>query len=350
MLMIFPPALRASMCRPAARDRRNTLERFTSSTSSQSSSVCPAAGSRRMMPALLTRMSSWPNDAMASAIRRSAASRSPRFAVNVAVRRPAAALISCAASAGCVSLACSTTSAPAAASAVAIPFPSPREAPVTSATLPSRRNRSSDTAAGCALTGPMLHRQEVLAQRREDVDQHDFFVEHRGAVRDARRQLQHVALLEHALLPFDDVAHASALDHRDLLVRVRMHGGHGVRRDDQPAHHHAVAPEQLTLDPLGDPHGGNRGPVGLLHVEDSGVGAHRLSARPASRPEGVATKSGCTFTTPYCRSTSSRRAAIIQRKLMGWPGAPTLGWYPAGMSTTSPSRTIVATSGSRALV
>ena len=35
---------------------------------------------------------------------------------------------------------------------------------------------------------------------------------------------------------------------------------------------------------------------------------------------------------------------------MGWPGAPTFGWYPAGMSTTSPSRTMVATSGSRAFV
>ena len=42
-------------------------------------------------------------------------------------------------------------------------------------------------------------------------------------------------------------------------------------------------------------------------------------------------------------SSRSRFAAIIQRKLIDPPGAATFGWYPCGISTTSPSCTIVAT-------
>ena len=41
--------------------------------------------------------------------------------------------------------------------------------------------------------------QEVFPHRREDVDQHDFLVQHRRAVRDAAWQMQQIA--------FDDVVY-----------------------------------------------------------------------------------------------------------------------------------------------
>ena len=53
--------------------------------------------------------------------------------------------------------------------------------------------------------------------------------------------------------------------------------------------------------------------------------AHR-AALPGSRPEPLAAYSGCTLTTPNWRSSPSRCAAIIQRKLIEPPGAPTPGW------------------------
>ena len=46
----------------------------------------------------------------------------------------------------------------------------------------------------------------------------------------------------------------------------------------------------------------------------------------ASRPEPARSNPGCTFTTPNLRSSTSRCAAIIQMKLMPWPGAATFGW------------------------
>ena len=45
----------------------------------------------------------------------------------------------------------------------------------------------------------------------------------------------------------------------------------------------------------------------------------------APMPESVPNP-GCTLTTPNCRSSTSRCAAIIQMKLMLCPGAATFGW------------------------
>src|SRR6186713_307729 len=159
--------------------------------------------------------------------------------------------------------------------------------------------------------------QEVLSHRREDVDEHDLLVQHRRAVLDAAWQMQQIAGLEHAVVAFDGVAHATALDHRDLLVRMRVDRRHRMRGNAQAAHHDSIAEEELPFDAFGDPLGWNRAPITLLSVENRIGCAHFLSALPASRPDGVVANSGCTLTTPYKRSSSSRLAAIIQRKLMG---------------------------------
>ena len=58
----------ASIRRPAACERWNTESRLTASTSSQSAAACSAAGARRMVPALLTRMSMRPSASTASSI------------------------------------------------------------------------------------------------------------------------------------------------------------------------------------------------------------------------------------------------------------------------------------------
>ena len=61
MLTMAPPACRAKAARAKAWERKKTALRLTSMTSSQSASVKSTASARRMMPALLTRMSTGPS-------------------------------------------------------------------------------------------------------------------------------------------------------------------------------------------------------------------------------------------------------------------------------------------------
>ena len=122
----------------------------------------------------------------------------------------------------------------------------------------------------------------------------------------------------------DRESHASTFDEHDLLVRMRVHGGDDAGGERETADHHAIAPHHLPCDALGDPLRRNRGPVPLDDPRNGRV--HRVAVRAASRPDPSAAKSGCTLTTPYWRSTSSRFAAIIQTKLIALPGAPTFGW------------------------
>src|SRR6185436_5466086 len=142
------------MCAPAARQRRNALDRFTSSTASQSASGYATASARRMIPALLTTMSRRPMRSRTPGTSASTASRCWRLATRPAVRTPHSDASAAAASAGALVLACRTTSAPAFASARAIAAPSPREEPVTSATRPARSKGERGAAAAviCATT------------------------------------------------------------------------------------------------------------------------------------------------------------------------------------------------------
>src|SRR5208337_294408 len=140
MLMIFPePCL--SMCRPACCVRRKTLVRFTSITASQSSSEYSAAGARRIMPALLTRISIVPKCRTASSTRRAQTAASPTSPTSAIAFAPAASILCCVAL-GAVPDPCTTTSAPACARAMAMAAPKPRDEPVTRAVLPLRLNLS----------------------------------------------------------------------------------------------------------------------------------------------------------------------------------------------------------------
>src|SRR5687768_14963737 len=126
-----------------------------------------------------------------------------------------------------------------------------------------------------------------------------------------RRKVQHVSGRTDALYAVDDVQHATALDNRHLLVLVRVDRRHYSGLNRQPADHQLFADDHLTCNPVGHVLGGDGLPIHFF---------------PLSRPDPPAANSGCTLTTPNSRSSSSRVAAIIQRKLICPPGAATFGW------------------------
>src|SRR5258707_1496201 len=198
-----------------------------------------------MMPALFTRMSSRPSAATVSSTSRPDTARSPRSPVTDAARRPPAwprAHVF----AGERVLPCTATSAPASASATLMAAPRPAEAPGTSATHPSSRKESTPRLDDSFM-------EEIFADRREDVDQHDFLVEHRRAVADVRRKVQDVAGHRDARLAADRESGTPAFHDRHLLVRMRMHGCIHVRLERQAADHQLVAHDNLTIDPVGNP-------------------------------------------------------------------------------------------------
>src|SRR5579884_2783077 len=144
MVMMLP--LRwASITRPAAWQAKKTALRLVSMTASQSASVRSTAGPRRLIPATLTSTSSRPK---ASTVLVTIACTWAISATSVG--SASARVPSCSASAAQDSNAstvrlASASVAPARPSPSAIARPIPRDAPVTSATLPSSRNSSTAT-------------------------------------------------------------------------------------------------------------------------------------------------------------------------------------------------------------
>ena len=138
--MILPDPC-ASICFPACLLKRNTLERFVSMTVCQSSSECSTAGARRIIPALLTRISMEPKWWTTCSTRRSHTEAWLTSPITANGFAPALFSFSSDAS-GTTREPWTATSAPASASARAIPAPSPRDDPVTSAVLPFRLKRS----------------------------------------------------------------------------------------------------------------------------------------------------------------------------------------------------------------
>src|SRR6266567_4412944 len=93
----------------------------------------------RVMPALLTTMSTVPNSAAAAAIMASASARFTVFSVDTRARPPAPRTASAVSFAGSGSTSFTTTAAPSSANRTAVARPMPRPEPVITATLPSRR-------------------------------------------------------------------------------------------------------------------------------------------------------------------------------------------------------------------
>src|SRR5581483_7839380 len=110
-------------------------------------------------------------------------------------------------------------------------------------------------------TGRAQSFQKVFADRREDIDQHHFLIEHRRAMPETTGQEDDVAWAEDALLGAENEADAAAFDKRNLFVHVLVRGGDGAGCEGQAAHHQRAAVDHLAGDPFGDRLGGDRVPV-----------------------------------------------------------------------------------------
>ncbi|MND87942.1 hypothetical protein D3C80_799530 [compost metagenome] len=139
--MILPPSPCAMNWRATAWDRKKTDLRFRFITSSQFFSLKVSASSRRMVPALFTRISTRPISATVLLTMSSMASCLLRSACIAIKRRPKAMTLA-AVSSGILRFT-PTISHPACASPSVIPWPKPVSHPVTMATFPERLKASS---------------------------------------------------------------------------------------------------------------------------------------------------------------------------------------------------------------
>ena len=138
--MIFPLRPSATQRRATCWLRKNRTFRLVSITASQSSSEKSRLSARRMMPALLTRMSTPPALSQASATTPARGAVEPRSALMKWKARPRARTLSPVSSAS--ERPTATMSAPASARPIAMPCPMPVLAPVTRAQRPERSNET----------------------------------------------------------------------------------------------------------------------------------------------------------------------------------------------------------------
>ncbi len=165
MLTIFPGALRAIMSRAASCESWKTLVRLTCRTCCQSSRETSSAAARAMVPALLMRMSTRPSLSSTCEKSDSAPEVEERSAWQ-ATAWPPAEVMAAAVSAAGRRLPWTATVAPAWARAVAMAAPRPLAAPVTRATLWSRRKRSRTDCGVFCMVLPLYRALQEGANRR----------------------------------------------------------------------------------------------------------------------------------------------------------------------------------------
>src|SRR5512141_147215 len=141
MWMTFPRFCRIKWGATACATRKYPF-RFVSRTRSHSSSDRSRVVLRTFTPALFTRTSIFPKDATTASTACPTLSRRRTSIGNASARTPSASAAARVSRSPPASRAHSARSHPAFASPTAIARPSPFEAPVTSATLPDRSNRS----------------------------------------------------------------------------------------------------------------------------------------------------------------------------------------------------------------
>src|SRR4051812_41997784 len=108
--------------------------------------------------------------------------------------------------------------------------------------------------------------EKLLPDGREDVDEHDFFVEHRRAMPEAAREEHDVAWTEDSLLGSEDETDTAAFDDRHLFVHVIVGGEDGARRDRETADHQRLAVHHLAGDAVAEALVGDGGPVPRLRA------------------------------------------------------------------------------------
>ena len=141
--LMMQPLLRGSMLsRPIIWVSVKMPRILTFITLSQPATVCVAAGSAQVAPALLTRMSIWPRRLMASSDKRAISASLLLSAAIQSALMPRSFKCATAASRSAALRELTITLAPASPRASAICRPRPREPPVTSAVLPLRSNNA----------------------------------------------------------------------------------------------------------------------------------------------------------------------------------------------------------------
>jgi|SRR6266404_1538229 len=106
--------------------------------------------------------------------------------------------------------------------------------------------------------------EEVFSQRRENINQHNLFIKHSGAMPAPRRKMQHVARLRHSLLIADDETHTASLDYGELFVWMLVSRRFHVWLEPQPANHKLVPDDHLPFDAYADTLSGYALPVAVL--------------------------------------------------------------------------------------
>src|SRR5262245_38303385 len=136
MLTMFPDFLGSMQRRPTSCDRKKTLFRLRFMTLCHASTGYSSAAAPQVAPALFTRMSIVPNRSTTCSTRGATFSILPRSLGTAWFSMPSAASLALASSSSCSLRAVIAIRAPISPSASHICSPSPREPPVTSATLP----------------------------------------------------------------------------------------------------------------------------------------------------------------------------------------------------------------------
>jgi len=90
--------------------------------------------------------------------------------------------------------------------------------------------------------------KEIFPDRGKDVDQYDFFVEHRRAVPVIGWEMQNVTGRNDPCIVLNDEFHFALHHQRHLFVRVAMRGRHNERVKSETADHYLLTDNHLALD------------------------------------------------------------------------------------------------------
>src|SRR6185437_11839931 len=240
------PHRRCRMPGSTARVSSTALRSVRFTARSHAIQSCASNGPAGGPPAFVTRMSTWPKRAMASAVTSSMCSCFERSATTVCTSTPVHVEITLRAlSSVSAPRAQRISLAPSLASSSAIARPRPRLAAATSATLP-RMPRFMTLFPQVRVRFV----QPVLARRVEDIDV-ERILERLRLVRYVGRDVQHLAGADEHFLRFvlaDPELEHSFEDIRELLVLVRMLWHDAAFLQVDVRQHHPVAGDQTPIE------------------------------------------------------------------------------------------------------
>src|SRR4030095_11672644 len=124
-------------------------------------------------------------------------------------------------------------------------------------------------------------------------------VEHSGAMPRVWWKVQNFTRAYNSLGVTDGKQHRPAFDDRHLLMRMTVRRGDEPAGKPQAADRETLASDHLPPGTVGELFAGYPSPITVLKLQ-SGLGnvLHFRADLPASNPEPVEAKSGCTLTTP----------------------------------------------------